>query len=339
MAVGIPVVGAIACVSVGVLIGVFATQASAPSQLQSPQPITWGLASESALRDEKYAVLALSIRPQARLASPRGGTISSVDCTAGKILASGETNFSVDGVQLLNLATEVPLWRSLQLGEEGLDVASAKRALTALGQATSDDNEWDRSAANAYAAALKSIGAPVPAGGALDISTVLWMPTDAPAVAECPAVLGSSTQPGTPLAVTQAILSEAVLQSIHAGAVPGARRMSGVDAANSMFVGTPINDADSLQVIASSKEFVEREAGATTITIQTELSEPVRALTMPPGAIHSVNGSDGCITFRSGDSLKISITTSVLGASVVAWQDGVIGEELALTRPTQKPCA
>lgn len=330
--------GVVACVSVGVLVGVFATQASAPSQLQSPQPIIWGLASESALRDEKDAVLALNITAQAILASPRDGTVSSVDCMAGKVLTSGETNFSVDGVQLLTLATEVPLWRSLQLGDEGADAASAKRALAAIGHPTSEDDEWDRGAANAYAAALKAIGAPVPAGGALDISTVVWMPIDAPAVAECPGALGSGAQAGTPLAVTQATLSEAVLMSVDAGAVRGARRMSGVDAAISMSVGTPISDLESLQVIASSRQFVEREEGATTITIQTELSESVRALTMPPGAIHSVNGGDGCITLRSGRSLKVSITSSVLGASVVPWQDGVLGEELALTKPNQKPC-
>ncbi|MDR0416449.1 MAG: hypothetical protein LBH76_03880, partial [Propionibacteriaceae bacterium] len=74
--------------------------------------------------DARTVTLTLTAGPEQRFQTPRSGRVTSSACAAGAEFISGGSALSVDGVPVLGLATAVPLWRDLALGDAGPDVAA-----------------------------------------------------------------------------------------------------------------------------------------------------------------------------------------------------------------------
>lgn len=61
------------------------------------------------------------------------GVVTETNCTEGAVLESGESLATIDGQIVIALATDVPFYRTLSVGDTGADVTSLKRELNRIG--------------------------------------------------------------------------------------------------------------------------------------------------------------------------------------------------------------
>src|ERR1700704_2380964 len=127
--------GALAIASAAALgaIAVSLVPLQLPRSLQNaptPQDIP---ISAHAFNDERPVEITVSRSISSPVTSPASGLVTSYDCTVGAEVASGSSFFAVDGAPVLALATDVPLWRDLAIGDTGPDVRSLQVELNRLG--------------------------------------------------------------------------------------------------------------------------------------------------------------------------------------------------------------
>ncbi|TFD56761.1 hypothetical protein E3T39_15605 [Cryobacterium suzukii] len=325
--------------SIGTLLGVVVSPAEPPEGLEKPTLIRWANASEMSIDDRQDAEFRLQIAPAVSLLSPVSGTVTHQTCLAGLTLASGASNFSVDGEPLLNVASEVPFWRTLNPGDEGIDAKALKGSLAALGYEVSADSEWDTSAARSYASALTNIGrTTLPRSGTFDPATSIWLPPGLGPLESCASTLGASISFGAPLGILPPQLISAGFESFNAEAIDGSRVISIGSKEFAFNISEPIVESEALAAIASLAEYAELEEGQERLSLSTRLVEGVRATTVPPAALHDVDGNSACITLKDGTSLSVTILTSILGSTVLNEGESIAGKEIALLEQDQTTC-
>ena len=67
--------------------------------------------------DAIAAALGADAAPRA-VVTARAGTVTSSTCSTGAVLRSGDVLATIDGEAVIALATDVPLWRDLELDED-----------------------------------------------------------------------------------------------------------------------------------------------------------------------------------------------------------------------------
>ena len=106
---------------------------AAPTALREPVPVTSAPVTQRSFDDARTVELALTLGADVSLTAPASGRVTALTCRPDTPFSSGGSNLSINGAPLLNLATAVPLWRSLGVGDEGADVLALREELIRLG--------------------------------------------------------------------------------------------------------------------------------------------------------------------------------------------------------------
>src|SRR5690606_19130165 len=107
---------------------------------------------------------------------------------------------TVDGVPLVGLATSVPLWRDLSLGDEGEDVTALHTELARLGYEVDTEGPLRRAALRALRDLYEQAGEKPGALDRVTIDRIVWLPAPSTSVNECLATVGSTVAAGDPVA-------------------------------------------------------------------------------------------------------------------------------------------
>jgi len=146
---------------------------------------------------EEPGTLAYPEAPPVR--SRRAGTLTATSAP-GTIIERGQTAFAIDGRAVPILYGDVPMWRRLDVGAEGVDVTQLEANLVALGYATEaslrGDGKYDARTAAAVKKWQKDLG--VEQTGIVELGDIEF--TKGPVrVEDNPVTVGEQVAPGAPV--------------------------------------------------------------------------------------------------------------------------------------------
>jgi len=250
--------------------------------------------------------------------APRGGVVTALACAPGGVLASGGSPASIDGRAVVALATAIPPWRDIAVGDEGDDVASLETELARLGAGVEVDGRWSWSDALAFDAALVVT---TDESGTVQLGSIAWLPAATVTAAECPTTLGETVAAGATLVglVPRPTVAKA---ATAVDAVPGDRvlRVSSGD----IPVAADGSVADPA-ALAGSTEFASADPGQQPLTLTASwvLVTPVRVTVVAPSALVAVDGDRACVVGPRG-AVPVRIVASQLGRTLVAPQTPLV---------------
>jgi hypothetical protein len=181
---------------VGAVLAVWLLTRGAPSALADldPEPVPVSAPVSTATLDhaaDATLTAAVDDGPQV-LATALTGTVTRVDVAPGTTLDTGGAVYAVDGVPVIAYADESVIYRPLQRGDTGADVAAAQRVLSVvLGVDTGAEGTFGATTERAVRAYERRIGVATPTG-VLDPAWFARLPA-APFV-----VASVEIQPGQP---------------------------------------------------------------------------------------------------------------------------------------------
>lgn len=301
---------AVAVASVAVAAAVTVQQPGRPDQLSAPQEPESVAVVSSSFDDARQVSLSATREAGTDLVVSRGGRITQMSCVAGQPLASGESALAVDGVPLLSLAMDVAPWRNVDQGATGADVQALQAALTSMGyDVSADGQKAGKATFAAFQQALAGIGAPTSSQWPIDMSQVLWLPRDGVDVSECTKGVGSYVAPGETVVVTSGRLTSVSVYPTPQSLVAGERVivLAGVE--------IPLNqnlEVDDLALVPAGG----LEGGDGVVTATLKLAEPIAVSAVPPAAVISDDGVEGCVV-ADGQPLPVTIVGSQLGSTFV----------------------
>lgn len=265
-----------------------------------------------------------------RLAEPTtltlgaAGRVRASSCAPGATIASGTSPLLLDDRPVLALATATPLWRDLDVGSRGPDVAEVQAELARLGHAVAVDGVYGAGTRAAVRTLLAGLGAQRPSG-ALVMADVVWLPAPEVTVAACEVAVGDQFAGGAVATVGGG------LQALELGGrdpVDGLVARYG-EATAPVNPDRTVTDPAFLAAVAASPELDwAREEGAGTFELELALAEPVEVAVVPPAALFGLAGADGCIA-ADGAVLPVRVVASAVGQSLVQ-VDGPVPERVLL---------
>ncbi len=318
---------ALVLVAVGATAGLWVARTPAPAVLASADAVgDLDVASEDWL-DERTSSLSLTLGPERLAVSPVDGIVTRSRCSPGRALASGASSFAVNGRPLLNLATSVPLWRDLRIGDKGADVLSLHRELTRLGERVGGSTVTARTIA-AYNRVASHAGA-VRADGTVERSRLVWLPGASLPALVCEAAVGSTVHGGETLAGLSRRVSSAAPVSRAGDLAPGERVFIAGGERLVLAPDTLAVDAEGLTFLSNHPELAATNGGPTTVSGVLQLAQPVSVVGVPPAALGPIHGDRSCVATPDGPR-SVTIVGSQLGVTYIR-----VGEPL--TRVTVDP--
>lgn len=303
---------ALVLLAVGVTAGLLLTRTPTPAVLASADTAgTLDVASED-WTDERASSLSLTLGPERLAVSPVDGIVTRAECSPGRTLASGSSSFAVDGRRLLNLATSVPLWRDLRVGDKGADVASLHRELTRLGARVVGPAVTTRTIA-AYNRIASRAGAGR-ADGVVPRTRLVWLPAESLPATTCEAAVGSTVHAGATLAGLSRRVSAAAPVSRAGDLAPGDRVFVAGGQRLTLARDSLAVDADGLAFLTGHPELVVTNNGLATVSGVLQLALPVSVVGVPPAALGPIIGDRSCVSTRDG-LRSVTIVGSQLGVT------------------------
>lgn len=323
-----------------------------PSQgldVGSPASITYPLKALD-YSDGQSADITVRLPQDGSIDVEQTGKITDSRCKTGGTVKSGEVLASVQGAPVIALATSVPFYRSLVIGDSGEDVAALKTALESLGHLKGESvssNKLDRvtldalellnkqalskahkeadTAASAVTTQLaqsdiKPLKSFDPAGYA-------WLPQETVTVTECLKALGQ-THDGSTFARISTTNPTVTVQFPEV-LVDGERTLTfeGVEIAVD---GQGIIAPDQVSTITESQSFIvaqlqDESAQDLKLQGQYELKQPLTVYAVPPAALKLVTPENGCVFSGTnpGSSHAVKLLSSSLGLTYVQFEQGV----------------
>ncbi|MCT9870475.1 peptidoglycan-binding domain-containing protein [Paenarthrobacter aurescens] len=247
------------------------------------------------------------------------GVVTASACSEGRPLQSGASPFAVDGIPLLGLATETPLWRDLHVGESGEDVRALQTELTRLGHTVEVTGTVSFGTVDAFAALLTTTDPDAAMGPAIHLKRIVWLPRNEPVVIRCPVALGSRINKGQSLADFPPLATGARVTNIPSDAAEGKRRIIVDASAFAVSADGRIEDPAALTGLMRLPSFASAQStdGQAGFAAKYELTEGVPVLSVPPSALFDVEDSDGCLT-SGGVVHRVTVVGSQLGTTFVA---------------------
>lgn len=277
------------------------------------------------------------------------GTVTSSACAAGRSIASGSELARVDGQPVIALASRVPLWRNLAVGDSGEDVAALQTELRRLGASVPTAGRVDAATATAVrkfatdrgvslGKVSYAVGSPV-----LPLGATAWLPAPAVTVKSCELVQGQRGDIGAPLLAVAPSVVRLVVTGAPATAVPGARVVT-VDGAR---VAAPADgritaqkDLDAVLATPEAQawlagEHVDEGLGATWT-----LTKPVTVATVPPASLIGLTTGKPCLVAPDGAHTPVTVVSSQLGrAFVTAVGGATLPTEVELDPTGSRTCS
>lgn len=307
-----------------------------PRSLQNaptPQEIS---ISSHAFTDERPVEITVIQSRAYPATTPASGLVTSYDCTVGEEIASGTSFFAVDGAPILALATDVPLWRDLAMGDSGADVRGLQSELNRLGYNVRVDGSMGRATLRAASQSMAAAGITW-REPTFPVSRTVWLQAPQVTVGECNTTLGARLALGDPIATFDPGQRSITVVNLPGDLVPGPRVVT---------IGTdviPVDDAGKsgpiavhLDAPAQDSSAAGDPSGSRPIAATLSLTEPTRVSSVPPSAIVGLDGPDGCVQ-SNGEMLHVLVVGSQLGQTFVQFDEGKSPRRIQL-HPSQRQC-
>lgn len=303
---------------VGAAFALFATTTPAsllPSNELESIPVTM-----QTFDDPQAVEITAQIMPPTSLVTLRSGTVTAWRCSPGGALASGSSTVGIDGVGLLDLYTEVPLWRDISAGAKGADVAAVESELARLGRAVEQDGVMSWREIDEVRSLANAVGVPIDRTISRDL--IVWIPEPDATVDSCETTLGEQVSSGATLFTVDSGVTLSSVQ-LPAGRLPGARVLELFDAP------VPISETGELPgdlsgpTIRASNAFREAVSSSPEATVlalkgRAVLQEPVSVAAVPATAVLVAPDGTSCVLVDA-EAIRVSIVGSEFGNSFVVF--------------------
>lgn len=320
----------IAAVGVGATAVYLLVRPPTPESLEDAAAVRSAPVVAQEFSDPRTVEVILQPGVPAEIRIARAGVVTSSTCAVGASASSGTSTFAVDGVALLDLHTAVPLWRELRPGDRGPDVDALKAELARLGLRVSSDTRLGAVDLSSIAALL---GRPEGAVEALAPGDVVWLPAPKITFASCDVATNSRIEDGATVGTVDGGVSVA-LGPAPSGLLPGARTLTVEAVTLTLDASLAFTDLEAARGLTTTTAYRESsgesESGAPVVVpASIRLTEPLTAWALPPTALTITQGAEACVTAGDGAAHRVTILTSQLGSTVVAF-DGVAPESVRL---------
>jgi len=313
---------AVVLVAIGVLLAVLCLPEPVPSSLQGGESSGSSVSVSSHLFDGAHQV-AVSLKTDQGfvLRSGASGVVTSTSCLIGGVLSSGQPLLSVNGVQVIGLATPEPLWRDLSVDAQnpdapvlqGSDVLGLQTELVRLGYKVRESGAFDSATMAAVKKLLKAAGGTSPDGSLL-LSRVVWLPSPQVTVSVCPVGVGDTVSVGDALAQAGGGLA-----SLTVANPPGDGWVVAYDGMSSAIDSNGVvTDAAFLSDLEGGPEYQYFAAnpGSGQLQLTLRLAAPLVVLAVPPSAVVVTGLGTGCVV-SGGQVVPVKIVSSSLGQTMV----------------------
>jgi peptidoglycan hydrolase-like protein with peptidoglycan-binding domain len=323
-------IAAVALLAAGATAGAVLLAETPPSSVTAPDGPRTAPVTVQTYDGTKHATATPRLAEPVALTLAGSGRVRSSACAPGAVIASGSSPFILDDRPVLALATAQPLWRDLDVGVRGQDVADLQTELTRLGYDVTADGVFGQGTRTAVRALLTSIGLARPSG-ALAASDVIWLPVT---VTTCELGVGDVAGGGAVATVGGGLVA---LEIGGTDPVDGwVARWQGTTAP----IGEDrrVTDAAFLQAVSSSPlyEAVVGDGGGT-LDLELALAEPLQVAVVPPAALFALAGDRGCLLAADGDVRPVRVVSSALGQTLVV-VDGEVPSEVSLDPDDDLAC-
>ncbi|MDO5094553.1 MAG: hypothetical protein Q4D79_14260 [Propionibacteriaceae bacterium] len=329
---------AIALVTVGVAgvaIGAVFFADDIPKALETPLEISTVPVTQRTFADPRPVQISLKPGSEADLVAPAGGRLTRFDCQPGGAFVSGKSNAVLDGLPVVNLATSVPLWRDLAVGDRGEDVTALNAELRRLGFDEVSGDVVTASTVQAVSRLLADAGGTGDMGSSITVSRLLWLPEAETTVATCATQQGSQIETGTALAALPRSLDGATLTSVPSDIAPGERLVL-VDSIPIPVSGDgAVTDLSALAQTPSYEQAIRAENYS--VTASYVLATPPTVWVVPPSSLYSFEGTAACLAAQP-QPLPVQVVGSELGQSFVTFEAGDPPTEALLQANENQPC-
>jgi peptidoglycan hydrolase-like protein with peptidoglycan-binding domain len=296
-------------------VGVFTRPLGLPQSLQKPSTASEIELTTNSFVDDRSVVIALDSLSNLELQAPRAGRVTAFTCAVGSSVSSGASFISLDGVAILALATDVPLWRDLAVGDRGDDVRSLQRELLRLGYELNPDGQLGEATMQIARQAMRKAGIEI--HGSIPLSHILWIPAPSVVFHSCDSPLGAFIQAGENLGSLSSAGQSVVVKALPRDLVPGARVVRIADLEIPIDeTGRSVTTLSALESSALSSSRDDSRDADEPIRASLLLAHPIQISSVPPSAIFGIKGTQGCV--RAQETVfHVNVVGSQLGQAFV----------------------
>ena len=271
--------------------------------------------------DGRWTVSAsLEISPPVKLSANGDGFVTTVSLHQGDAIESGTVVMWVNAEPVVALATSIPLYRDLVIGDRGTDVAALQEMLIARGYLSgSADGLFWYTTYEAVRALKRDLGFPDTMDGSFHLRWFVWLPIASFRVDHLTVIAGDRISSGTVFASQDGSLSKITFE-------PGADFTADDRPLEADLFGeiVPVEDlavtsADALALLTATKDyryFSSVDGGFDDWKVKLRYQEPITVLRVPAAALFAVNSSSACLS-SSGETHRVTIVSSSLGGTLV----------------------
>jgi hypothetical protein len=323
----------VALVAAGTVVGAVLLGQDPPASVAAPGGARVAPVSVETYDGTRRAPATPLLAEPATLTLGAFGRVRSSACAPGAAIASGSSPLVLDDRPMLALATAAPLWRDLDVGVRGPDVADLQTELARLGHAVSVDGVFGPGTRAAVRALLSEIGVVRPSG-ALAASDVVWLPAPEVTVTTCAVRVGDAFAGGEVATVGGGLVG---LEIGGTDPVEGWVARFG-DATAPVNPDRTVTDAAFLAAVEASPLLDwSQEEGAGTLDLELALAEPVQVAVVPPAALFALVGDRACLMADDGAVLPVRVVASALGQTLVE-VDGPVPDQVSLAPGDDLTC-
>lgn len=323
----------------GVAVALFVLGNQKPKELQSETKVAAVPVTEREYDDARSVDLVIDVGPARNLSSGTAGRITASSCVSGNVAKSGGSNFAVDGKPLINLATEIPLWRDIDTATQGDDVLALQKELIRLGYNLTPNGRSSRHLINGVNDLLKTAGAKNVDKENISVAQIVWLPTVETPMQGCEVVVGQSIDAGGSLAKIPGGATVVSVAKLPEDAIAGERVVKVGELTLQVDAAGRVTDDVGLGELAKTSEYKSAIADKSLkISAFYALKEAIKIAVVPPGALYNIVENNGCVVSDKGDTFKVDLIASELGSSFVIFPGGKTPENVSLKPEDQKAC-
>lgn len=306
--------------AIGVLTFLVYTAPAAPLSLEKPLAIDQYPVRSAQFSDPHTVSIIVARGPDVTVTVPIPGTITHLSCSVNSPMQSGRTSLSINGKPLLNLATKVPLWRDLKVGDQGEDVEALQMELARLGYPVARTGRLQQTSVDALTKLYAQIGGAVASSG-VSLTHLLWLPNKTSITSECPVSIGTTVGAGEPIAKIPGRLESVAVAAVPAKLVAGQRTLEVGGIGVEIDPRAPItNDAKLAELGEAQETSTPQQEAGLEVKGQLRLSSPAEVRVVPPSSVRGSSEDKTCVFLR-GREFPVSVVSSELGQTYVVFQD------------------
>lgn len=322
---------------------------SVPASLAAPVEAEEAPVSLQEFSDPRTVAIDIAHTPDTTITARTAGVVTAQACTPGSPIESGSPIISVDGHPVIALATSVPLWRDVTIGDRGADVEALQSELARLGYSLTPDGTLGAGSVEALEDLFEKAGDTTSLVGVVPAGRLAWLPAPAAPVASCDTEVSASIGAGDTIAKVRGGLTRVSVQQLPADLAPGERSLTvdrvtvAVDADGVVADPAALVELQNVAALLNSSDAdaaksMPEPATSEKITGQLSLTKPLTIAVVPPAAVYSISEATGCIA-SGGRGYAVTIVGSQLGQTYVHLVEATAElDTVALSSERQPSC-